>query len=75
MSDPLSEDKLYLRRERPMGLLRWEVDVPAGAAGEEARLIDYQYTVEYDRKFQVTLPAGKQLQEDFERLQRSRQRL
>lgn len=74
MSDPLSEDKLYLRRERPMGLLRWEVDIPAGAAGEEARLIEYQYTVEYDRKFQVSLPSGKQLQEDFERLQRSRQK-
>jgi len=74
MSDPLSEDKLYLRRERPMGLLRWEVDIPANAAGENARLIEYQYAVEYDRKFQVTLPSGKQLQEDFERLQRSRQK-
>lgn len=74
MSDPLSEDKLYLRRERPMGLLRWEIEVPAGASGEDARLIEFKYTVEYDRKFEVTLPASRQLQEEFEQLQRSRQK-
>ncbi len=74
ISDPLSEDKLYVRRERPMGLLRWEVDIPASAAGADARLIEYQVKVEYDRQFQITLPSNKQLQEDFERLQRSRQK-
>ena len=42
-SDPISEDKLYQREERPMGLLRWGIEVPAKAAGEDARLIEYQY--------------------------------
>jgi hypothetical protein len=74
-SDPISEDKLYQREERPMGLLRWDIEVPAKAAGEEARLIEYHYAVEYDRQYIVSLPASKQtLQEEFERLQRDRQK-
>jgi hypothetical protein len=75
VSDPVSQDKLYQREEHPMGLLRWDVEVAAGAAGESARLISYKYTVEYDRKFVVSLPSSKQpLQEEFERLQRERQK-
>lgn len=74
-TDPVSQDKLYQRQERPMGLLRWDVDVPAHAAGEDARLIGYHYAVEYDRQYVVSLPAAKQqLQEEFERLQRGRQK-
>lgn len=74
-SDPVSDDKLYQREERPMGLLRWDVEAPANAAGEEARLITYDYTVEYDRQFVVSSPESKQnLQEEFERLQRERQK-
>jgi hypothetical protein len=74
-SDPISVDKLYQREERPMGILRWDIEAPAQAAGESARLIKYQYKVEYDRQFVVSLPEGKQsLQEEFERLQRGRQK-
>ena len=72
-SDPLSDDELYVRDERPMGLLRWDVDAPADASGEDARLIEYAYTVEYDRQYVVSLPETKQpQQEEFERLQRGR---
>lgn len=74
-SDKLSEETLYLRNERPMGLLRWDIEVPADAAGETARLITYKYGVEYDRKFVVSLPAAtEKLQEEFEQLQRGRQK-
>jgi uncharacterized protein (TIGR02231 family) len=74
-SDPISADKLYQREERPMGIVRWEIEAPAQAAGETARLIKYHYKVEYDRQFVVSLPEGKQsLQEEFERLQRGRQK-
>jgi len=76
MSDELSDDKLYLRRERPMGILRWDIEAPVGATGENARLIEYAFTVEYDRNFMLTSPISKQqLQEEFERLQRGRQKL
>ncbi|WP_428305646.1 mucoidy inhibitor MuiA family protein [Lacipirellula sp.] len=74
-SDKVSEDALYVREERPMGLLRWDVEAPADAAGEAARLITYKYAVEYDRKFVVSAPSSKDtLQEEFERLQRDRQK-
>jgi hypothetical protein len=74
-NDPISEDKLYVREERPMGILRWDVEVPANASGETARLVEYQYTIEYDRQYVVSLPESKQrLQEEFERLQRERQK-
>jgi anti-sigma regulatory factor (Ser/Thr protein kinase) len=74
-SEPISKDKLYEREERPMGLLRWDVDAPGNASGEEARLITYKYSVEYDRQYVVSLPSSKQtMQEEFERLQRNRQK-
>jgi len=75
MNAPISEDKLYQREERPMGILRWDIEVPANAAGEKARLVEYQYTIEYDRECVVSLPESKQrLQEEFEHLQRERQK-
>lgn len=74
--DPLSTDKLYLRRERPGGILRWDVEAEASATGENARLIQYTYTVEYDRNFQINSPtSNKQLQQEFEQLQRTRSKL
>jgi len=58
-----------------MGMLRWDIEAPAAAAGDDARLIEYRYAVEYDRQYVVSLPQGKQsLQEEFERLQRDRQK-
>lgn len=74
-SDPISADKLYQREERPTGILRWDIEAPPQSAGENARLIKYHYTVEYDRQYVVSLPEAKQsLQEEFERLQRERQK-
>jgi hypothetical protein len=74
-SEPISEDKLYQRKERPMGLLRWDIEAPANVAGEDSRLITYKYAVEYDRQYVVSTPSSKEaLQEEFERLQRERQK-
>jgi len=75
LSDPLSEDKLYLRTERPKGILRWDIEVPAEATGEKVRTITYEYTVEFDRSFELTAAGGngqQRLQEEFEQLQRQR---
>ena len=74
LKDALSDDKLYQRVERPKGILRWDIEVPAGATGEDARLIEYSYTVEFDRQFQlagVTADVPQQRRE-FEQLQRAR---
>jgi hypothetical protein len=73
LSDPLSDEALYQRKERPMGLLRWDISAPADAAGEDARLIKYAYTMEYDRQYVVALPESKQTQqEEFKRMQQER---
>jgi hypothetical protein len=74
MKDPLDDDVLYLRRERPKGILRWEIDVPAGAIREKARIIEYGFSLEFDRNFQLTTTggSGKQQQREFEQLQRMR---
>lgn len=76
MSDELSTDKLYLRRERPKGILRWDIEVPASATAAEARLIEYQYKVEHDRQFLLTTPrSNQQQQQEYENLQRGRAKL
>lgn len=72
-STDLSEDPYYERVEKPEGILRWDIEVPGSASGNDARMIEYAYTVEYDRNYLVSLPASmNQLKQDFERLQRGR---
>ena len=69
----LSDDKLYQRVEKPEGILRWEVSVPANATVNEAFTVEYSYTVEYDRKFVVSLPNSlNQQKQEFEQLQKFR---
>lgn len=69
----LSDDKVYQRRERPEGILRWDIQAPAKAIGDNAKMLAYTYTVEYDRKFQITLPnSTAQLEQEFKQLQRGR---
>ncbi len=71
---PLSADAFYLRRERPRGILRWDVDVPAAASGEKAAVVDYAYTLEFARNLEITNPTapGEALQRDLEQLERFR---
>ncbi|MFW6161150.1 MAG: mucoidy inhibitor MuiA family protein [Planctomycetota bacterium] len=55
----LSDDKEYLRAFRPNGILRWDVEVPAKSAAESAHIVEYGFTLEFDRKLDVSAtPAG-----------------
>ncbi len=73
LKDPLDEDPLYQRRERSKGILRWEIEVPANAVREQARIVEYSFTVEHDRSLQLSALGGDtQLQREFEQLQRAR---
>jgi uncharacterized protein (TIGR02231 family) len=74
LKDTLSDDKLYQRIERPKGILRWDIEVAAGATGEDARLIEYGYTAEFDRQFQLAAATAdvSEQQQEFEQLQRVR---
>ena len=74
MKDPLSKDKLYLRRERTKGILRWDVQVAALASGEDARVIEYGFTIDFDRNFTLSAAGSNtpKQQMEFEQLQRAR---
>jgi len=80
MSDKLSDDPFYLQRERPKGILRWDVEVPAGASGANARTVEFDYKLEFDRKLHVTTPivsGGKAVgvfEKDFEQILDRRRR-
>jgi hypothetical protein len=56
-SEPLSTDRLYEREQKSKGLLRWEVKVPARAAGADSKDIRYRYSLEYDK--QMGLAPGR----------------
>lgn len=76
MDDPkfaLSDDKVYLREERPKGLLRWDTEVPARAMGENVHEITYNFSMEFDRKYQVAVAGDRQQQQqEFEQMQQER---
>lgn len=71
---PLSSDAAYLRTERPKGILRWDVKVPAESTLEKAVVVDYAFTVDHDRNLQLS-PArssSDQQRTEFEQMQRDR---
>lgn len=51
---PLSDDAMYLRIQRPGGILRWDAQIPAASFGSDAYDIDYNYSVEFDRNRQLS---------------------
>lgn len=76
MSDELSTDAQYLASERPKGILRWDVEIAAGAGGDEDRAVDYAYTLEYDRERHLATATGRQaaFKQEFELLEKARGR-
>jgi uncharacterized protein (TIGR02231 family) len=73
MKDKLSEDPLYLRIERPKGILRWDIEAPGKAAGEKARILEFGYRLEFDRKLSLTTPTrAKEMQDEFFEMQERR---
>ena len=79
MAKPLSEDATYLDRERRRGILRWDVEAPAQAAGPNAYKLEYKYSLEFDRKLSV-LPLGAtgapsaEMKQEFQELLQMRQK-
>lgn len=69
----LSDDKVYVREERPKGLLRWDTEVPARAIGEKIHEISYGFSMEFDRKYQVAVAGDlEQQKEEFQQMQEER---
>lgn len=46
----LSDDPLYLRMQRPTGILRWDIDVPGDSFGDKAYDHEFGYSIEHDRE-------------------------
>jgi hypothetical protein len=74
LSTDLSADPVYLRRERPKNILRWDVEIPAHAAGQTSGTIEYDFTLDHDRNFMIADATSDTGVEDFLRLERSRQK-
>jgi hypothetical protein len=53
-SEKLSEDRLYVRDQKPAGILRWDLKVGKGTTGADAKEVKYTFTVEHDRKMEIT---------------------
>ena len=44
---------------KPKGILRWDVEVPAGTSADKPFFVEYTFTVEYDRQMSITEVPGK----------------
>jgi len=78
MSDELSKDPAYLDQERKRGILRWDIEVPARAAAQEARTVEYAFRLEFDRKLSI-LPLtatgqAEKAREEFKEMLQKRMR-
>jgi uncharacterized protein (TIGR02231 family) len=72
-ASPLSTDAVYLRSERPKGILRWDLEVAAESTGEKASEILYNFTLDFDRNFTLATNVDQPtLLQEFEQLERSR---
>jgi len=59
MKDALSTDRVYLRDHRPRGILRWEITVPARAAGATARDVTYTFEMKYAKDKHIGREAAE----------------
>ncbi|MFT3685489.1 MAG: mucoidy inhibitor MuiA family protein [Phycisphaerales bacterium] len=55
----LSSDPVYNADQRPKGILRWDVEVPAGTSADKPFAVEYTFRVEYDRQMTITEVPGK----------------
>ena len=65
MSDELSEDPVYLRLDRPDGILRWDIEVPANATGADEAVVSFLYTLEFDRNFGFSVETDDRAKQEF----------
>ncbi len=54
VSSPLSADAYYTTNEQPSGLLKWILNVPAGAAGRSAHVVSYGVRINRAKDLQMT---------------------
>ena len=70
LKDKLSADAEYLRAHRPRGILRWDISVPAKSAATTARIVEYSFTLEFDKNMHISGQPGavnKKIKQEFYR--------
>ena len=45
LSSPLSTDKRYVDSEKPMGLLRWDLNIPANSTGDASFVLNWEVEI------------------------------
>ena len=67
MSHPLSANADYVRYEKSKGILRWDLEVPAGSA-EKSTALRYAYSLEFDKSLtlrDISQEQKKRAQKEF----------
>ena len=59
-SPQLSKDSEYLRTLRKKNILRWDLDLKPNAIGKDAAVVNYTFTMEYDRNMQIQSQTQRQ---------------
>ncbi|NIP25485.1 MAG: mucoidy inhibitor MuiA family protein [Phycisphaerae bacterium] len=49
----LSEDSEYLRTARKKGILRWDLNLQPNTVDEDATIVKYSFTMEYDKNMRI----------------------
>ena len=63
---PISKDGLYERIQKPSGILRWDLEVPAERFGEKAFDVEYSFSTEFERtRMLTTHQSTEQLESDY----------
>jgi len=77
LKDALSTDAEYQRVRLAQGILRWDIPVPAHSARGTARLIEYNFTLEFDAKLHISTvePAPAQMKADFDKVLEERRQM
>jgi len=63
MSEKLSTDAVYVRDEKDRGILRWEIELAAKAAGASARHVDYSFEIKYAKDAHIGREAAGLMKE------------
>ena len=52
-----SQDPLYLQKDKKKNILRWDVEVPPNSMDEKAYMVEYQFTLSYDKNLTIVVPS------------------
>lgn len=63
----ITSEPLYQRMRKPLGILQWDLEVPAKRSGSDAFDLEYGYQIEHEKSLLLTAHDGlQQIQQDQE---------